>query len=275
MLHLSSLHILRTGLLSLLLSLIILPVKASTQSSADSAYDNRDYTAAAAGYAEYITRSLKEQPAGQQPAIPLRDAYYNLGNARYRLKDYSRAILAYRRALALDPSAADARYNLSLAEARLTDRFDRPQEMFFVTWLRSLMQSLPAGGWHMVALAILALAFCGYWILMRARRAGVRKGGIALSALALLAFLVSEGAALTQRAFTSSRGEAVVMTDTQAYELPGGGGKSIHTLHPGTTVTATGTAYRQGWIEVSLPDGTTAWIERNGIVNVADWGKAL
>ncbi len=259
----------------LLFSFLSLSAGAATPADPDSAYKRRDFATATAGYASHITESLRKLPAGKQPTSALRDTYYNLGNAHYRLKDYPRAILAYRRALALDPSADDARYNLSLVEARLTDRFDTPQEMFFVTWFRALMQTFPAGCWHLMALSALALAFCGYWLLLRAQRTRLRKTGIALIVFGALILLISESAALTQRALSGGKDEAVVMSDTQAYELPGGGGKSLHTLLPGTTVTTTGTTYNKDWIEVTLPDGTTAWINRRGVVSVADWGKAL
>lgn len=43
------------------------------------------------------------------------DLLFNLGNARYRLGEYGPAILAYERAMLLDPRAPDIRANLAMA----------------------------------------------------------------------------------------------------------------------------------------------------------------
>lgn len=48
--------------------------------------------------------------------------YYNLGNSYYRLGEMGNAILAYERALRLDPSDDDVRNNLAFVNARITDR---------------------------------------------------------------------------------------------------------------------------------------------------------
>ncbi len=47
------------------------------------------------------------------------DAYYNLGNTRYAMGDYAGAAKAYRGALTLSPSDADARHNLAVAYERM------------------------------------------------------------------------------------------------------------------------------------------------------------
>ena len=50
------------------------------------------------------------------------ELYYNIGNTYYRMDSLGRAILFYRRALALKPGMDDARQNLALAESRTVDR---------------------------------------------------------------------------------------------------------------------------------------------------------
>lgn len=53
------------------------------------------------------------------PVGPRAAAWYNLGNARYQMGDYSGAVQSYRRALALAPGDGDSRHNLAIALRRL------------------------------------------------------------------------------------------------------------------------------------------------------------
>jgi Ca-activated chloride channel family protein len=52
-------------------------------------------------------------------------ASYNLGNAAYKQGDYQTAVQNFKQALALDPSNADARYNLELALRELKKQKDQ------------------------------------------------------------------------------------------------------------------------------------------------------
>ncbi|MBD3348942.1 MAG: tetratricopeptide repeat protein, partial [Candidatus Eisenbacteria bacterium] len=50
------------------------------------------------------------------------DVQYNLGNARYKTGDLGQAVLAYERALDIEPAHADAASNLDFLEEQLADR---------------------------------------------------------------------------------------------------------------------------------------------------------
>ena len=50
------------------------------------------------------------------------ELYYNLGNSYYRLGSPGKAIVAYERALRIDPTFSDARTNLDFVNSRLPDR---------------------------------------------------------------------------------------------------------------------------------------------------------
>lgn len=55
-------------------------------------------------------------------------AYYNLGNANFKLADYEAAVKAYEAALAIDPTDEDAKYNLELAKKHLNKDKDKDDE---------------------------------------------------------------------------------------------------------------------------------------------------
>ena len=82
---------------------------ATTVTNGDRSYQEKDFTKALQYYREQVA------------STPSSSGYYNLGNTYYRLKEYGQSVLAYRRALHLDPGNADARHNLSLVETHLTN----------------------------------------------------------------------------------------------------------------------------------------------------------
>ena len=94
--------------LFLVSTMVELPVHAVSPTAGDRAYEEKNFTQALQSYQAEVR------------ANPSSAAYYNLGNAHYRLKEYGKAVLAYRRSLRLDPDNADARHNLALVESNLT-----------------------------------------------------------------------------------------------------------------------------------------------------------
>ena len=99
--------------LFLVLFLAALPARADERfAEAQRAYVDRDYDTAIARY--------EALAAGGAASA---DVQYNLGNAYFRAGRLGRAMLAYERALALDPGMDDARYNLDVARELASARF--------------------------------------------------------------------------------------------------------------------------------------------------------
>ena len=78
---------------------------------ADSAYVQEKYKLAVELY----------QQAIQQDGVSS-NLYYNLGNAYYRTGNVAQSILAYERALRLNPANEDARSNLEFVNSRIVDK---------------------------------------------------------------------------------------------------------------------------------------------------------
>lgn len=102
-----------------------------TKAEADSAYINNDFTNAAELY-ESILKNKGESA----------DIYYNLGNSYYKMNNIAKAVLNYERALLLNPGNNDIRFNLELARSKTVDKVTLPSEMFFITWIQSLINSM-------------------------------------------------------------------------------------------------------------------------------------
>lgn len=104
------------------------------------------------------------------------------GNAALLAQEPGRAVLAYRRALALDPTLSRARRNLSFLRDRLPDWLPRPKRSDGLSPLLWFQQSLTAAHRHVVMswlVLLLAALFCADPLLARwrARRGASSLGG--------------------------------------------------------------------------------------------------
>ena len=100
-----------------------------TKAEGDSAYMRNDYISAIQIY---------EALLGKGEAA---DVYYNLGNSYYKAGDIAKAILNYERALLLQPGNSDIRANLEIARSKTIDKVEAVPEIFFVSWINSLVNS--------------------------------------------------------------------------------------------------------------------------------------
>lgn len=229
---------------------------ADDKMAADKAYQAKNYVQAASLYEACVKQAAASDNASANERAAL---YYNLGNAYYRLKDYAHAVLNYRRALHLNPADADAAFNLQLTEAKLTDRFDAPSEMFFISWAKDFIYSQSAATWGNWSLLFLLLALVG-------GLAGIMpwpswlKRTIRTAAWVLLASsLLCEVFAKMQTARLQNTRQAVIMQATPAQSSPTGTAKTLRQLHEGTTVEVRETC-PGGWLQVALPDGSEGYV---------------
>lgn len=232
-------------------------LSAATISEATKAYQQKNYKLAADSF-ESCIHSMEKADAKDD--AELAEAYYNLGNCQYRLKNYPKAVLAYLRALRLEPANEDAAFNLELTRSKLTDRFDAPSEMFFVTMTKSLIYSQSARTWGFISLAMLVFCFAFALLYLLGGRVWLRKVGF-FAAMACLALTIGcEAFAALQQRHVAGESVAVVMGQTQTYESPATTAKASTLLHEGTSVIILESDARGQWLRVQLPDGKEVWM---------------
>lgn len=256
--HLSSLI-----LLFFIISYSALAQTASPVQLADSAYKQKNYSAAAAYYAKALDGAKKEDLSQEEKAT----IFYNLGNCHYRLKDYAHAILFYQRSLRLDPANDDAAFNLELTQAKLTDHFNAPSEMFFVSWVKKLMQSQSSNAWGLCGLAFLFFSLLFFSTYCFLRLVWVRKVSFSLACLLAVAFLCCQIFAWRQHSRFENLKQVVVMQTIDTFDTPTPSARKQKDLHEGTLLTVTD-SYKGGWLQVEMPDGTQTWIKEQGIEHI-------
>ena len=237
----------------LLMLLLPLCAQAVTKADADSAYVRGEYQQAIKDY-----EALLKQGASA-------DLYYNLGNAYYRTENITRAVLNYERALLLSPGDRDIRFNLQMARSKTVDKITPEQDMFFVTWYRSLVNLTSVDGWADIALISLALAIVLALLYLFSERIWLRKVGFFGAIILIVFFLLGNVFAYQQKdLLVHRRGAIVTAPAVTVKSTPAKQGTDLFILHEGTKVTITDASMKD-WKGIRLADGKEGWIESQQI----------
>lgn len=194
------------------------------------------------------------------------DVQYNLGNARYKLGESGRAVLAYERALRIEPGHDDARANLEFVRERLADRQAPLEDGPLTALLRGL---LATAGISMLEAVASGLLFCLFGVIIvgviRRRVVGwpLRTAVALLVAFALVTTVV----AVKVHEAVSANDAVVLAAELAARTGPGTEFVLEFQLHEGTTVAIQ--EVRGEWARVTLR-GTdlVGWVRHDGLENI-------
>ena len=246
----------KAATLAVLLLLLPLGMQAQALSYPDSlwnagveAYTNGDYASA-----------LKDWQDVQATGLMSKELYYNLGNAFFKDGQIAPAILWYERALRLDPSDDDVRYNLEYARALTQDRIEEVPEIFFEQWRHSLCYLLPSNTWAVIALVFLALTVALVLLFLLGSTSGRRKLGFFAGIVTLLIALLGWDFARWQRQEARRQDQAIVMRPVSSVKSSpsASGAKDLFILHEGTRVKIMDNV--GGYSQIEIADGRQGWI---------------
>jgi tetratricopeptide (TPR) repeat protein len=190
--------------------------------------------------------------------------YTNLGNAALQAERLGPAVLAYRRALRIDPGNPRALQNLEHARAQLPDWVPRPEpaglfDSFFF-WHRSVPRDQRSlAGAACFALAALLVAAGIRWRQSSLRNAAVFPG---LAWIVLLASLALDPAARAMDEAVLTADEAVARAADSAlapsaFPQPLPGGVELRVLEN-----------RTPWLRVRLANGRDVWLNDSSVTRV-------
>jgi len=192
------------------------------------------------------------------------DLYANLGNAALQAEDLGIAVLAYRRALVLDPDHARARQNLEHARSLAPDWLPRPEESAllgsFFYWHRTLA---PAERMRIAALCF-ALAGVLLALSIRLRSSSARNLAIlpALAWIALTGSLALDPADRVADQGVVTAPEAVARSADSVHAPP----RFAQPLPMGTELRVL--ERRDDWIRVALANGREAWVRSSSVTSI-------
>ena len=186
--------------------------------------------------------------------------FYNIGNAFFKQNDYPKAVLYYERALKLDPSYSDARYNLDFASGFVQDKIEPVPEFILKSLARKVCYSLGSNAWAVLFLIFLAAALAMALLFMLSSTPARRRTGFYTGIVFLLLSIGSFAFSLWQRADYKASDDAIVMAPVSAVKSSPGGesAKDLFVIHEGTKVKVLDQVGE--WKNISLADGRQGWM---------------
>lgn len=218
------------------------------KSQGDSAYMKNDYTSAIQIYEALLAKGEAA------------DVYYNLGNSYYKAGDIAKAILNYERALLLQPGNGDIRANLEVARAKTVDKVEAVPEIFFVSWIKSLINCMSVDAWAIWGVVFFILLIVSLYFFIFSKQIALKKIGFIGSVLFLIFVVLANVFATQQKEGLLNRDSAIVMNPSVTVRsTPNESGMSLFILHEGSKVTIKDNSMKE-WKEIRLEDGKVGWI---------------
>jgi tetratricopeptide (TPR) repeat protein len=228
-------------------------IKNVTKIEGDSAYIRNDYVAAIQIYEALLKK-------GDSAEI-----LYNLGNSYYKAGDIAKAILNYERALLLQPDNSDIRANLEIARSKTIDKVVPVPDIFFISWIKSLINSLSINVWARVGITCFILLLISIYIYFFSKYIKWRKISFIFGAVFFVSTILANIFAFYQRETLLERNQAIVLAPSiTVRSTPSEDGTSLFILHEGHKVEIKDNTMRE-WKEIKLEDGKVGWVPISSI----------
>ncbi len=251
------------GAVTAMVMLLMLPAAAQAQqeayvdslwNAANAAYAEGRWSDAAAGY-EMISDMGLESAA----------LYCNTGDAYFKDMNVPKAILYYERALKLDPSYSDARYNLELVNSGIQDRIDPVPDFVLKAWMKDVCYIMDSNACAVSFIVFLALALAMALLFILSPSVAGRRTGFFTGIVMILFAAFSLSFAIWQKNDYMKADAAVVMRPvTSVKSSPSAeAAKDLFILHEGTKVRVIDEV--GSWNNIELADGRQGWLPSGDI----------
>lgn len=243
-------------LFALLFSATSVMAQESAIKEAETAYAAEDYSKAI----ELYENMLKTYGTSAE-------IHYNLGNAYFKAGKIAPSILNYERALLLDPSDADIRFNLAIAKQKTVDRIEPIDQFFLVKWFDGVQNIFSVNTWGSIGIVCfigligcLILFFFSKWLRLK-------KIGFYAGLLMLFVVILANVFASKQKQNLLNRNSAIVFSPTVTVKSsPDTSGTDLFVIHEGTKVFVR--SLLGDWSEIELEDGHVGWLPSKDIEKI-------
>ncbi|MDK2972122.1 MAG: hypothetical protein PWP23_1877 [Candidatus Sumerlaeota bacterium] len=249
---------------------VLAPLARAAENTSDPIRSREDaqkaYEHANALYGEQeFARALEEYQRIYRAGFGTREVLANAGNAAYHEGDVGRAVLAYHRALRVDPGYQQARENLE----RIQPATNTPEGQGVGTLAARWFRATPAWGWFLLAEALFVWCLAAGIIAVRsAPGTEKRSAWTSRTAAALILAVAGFGAVLLHDHLQHDEGDAVVVEDRAVTRLgPGEEFFEQLELPAGTVATIKGVP-RNGWVQIVLRDGSSGYIQTTALERI-------
>ncbi len=191
--------------------------------------------------------------------------YCNTGDAYFKDMNVPKAILYYERALKLDPSYSDARYNLELVNSGIQDRIDPVPDFVLKAWMKDLCYLMDSDSWAVSFIVFLALTLAMTLLFILSPSVAGRRTGFFTGIVMILFAAFSLSFAIWQKNdYMKADGAIIMRPVTSVKSSPSSeAAKDLFILHEGTKVKIIDTV--GPWNNIELADGRQGWIPSGDI----------
>lgn len=249
-------------IITILLTVLALPIVAANANidKANQAYKQELYNEALKLYLQ------EAKETGVSSAL-----YCNIGDTYYRLKDNVHAVLYYERALLLDPSNNDARFNLEFVRGKM-QLPDDAGESWFSNWVDQMVSRLSSNAWAIIAIITFLLFLAGVAIYLFMDNVLMRKIGFFGGAVLIVASILANLAAFHVHNKATGASGAIIMPEkvtlSTAPREPRDKEEEAFELMQGTRVEIVDSIADKAsgkWLQVSTAGGHKAWINATNV----------
>jgi tetratricopeptide (TPR) repeat protein len=249
--------------MKLFLILFAVAVMLINQQTARAAGDQTADSLMSAGNNHYLNRQFTEAVECYQKLIEqgyeAGELYYNLANAYYKQNSLAEAIRYYEKALLLNPGDEDIRQNLSMANARITDKIEDIPVFFLKRWFTSLSGIFSPDQWAVLSLVLFVVALVAFALYIISNRIGIKKTGFTLGVI--LALLSISGIIFMQgrkKTILQSNAAIILAPSQNVKSSPDEQSVNVFVLHEGTKVMVLDSV--QNWKEIKIGNGNKGWV---------------
>ena len=252
----------KQAIFSLIIVLLALPLAAANANidRANQAYKQELYNEALKLYLQ------EAEQTGVSSSL-----YCNIGDTYYRLKDNVHAVLYYERALLLDPSNNDARFNLDFVRGRM-QLPDDAGDSWFSNWVDQTVSRLSSNTWAIIAIVTFLLFLAGLAAYLFMDNVLMRKIGFFGGALMIAASVLANLAAFHVYHKATGGNGAIVMPETvtlsTAPRAPRDKSEEAFELQQGTRVEIVDSISDKTsgkWLQISTAGGHKAWLNAKDV----------
>ncbi|MBN2134857.1 MAG: SH3 domain-containing protein [Acidobacteria bacterium] len=187
--------------------------------------------------------------------------FYNLGNCYFRMKKIGPAMLAWEKALKLNPGDIQIEQNIAFASRMIADKFEEPERHFLAALFSGIVSLFSVNGWFIITIIFTWLGGTAFFIFQTTSKR-VLKRVVMYLVIVFILFIFTTGI-LTYISYNKIESEnygIILAPSVQVRSGPGNNNPVLFVLHEGVKVNVES---EQGeWTRISVPNGFNGWINK-------------
>ena len=187
---------------------------------------------------------------------------YNLANAHFKNKQLGKAILCYEKAQRIAPQDREIAENLNFVRSHIADKVEPPQDGFFVSQLRRIMNWLSLDTETALAVAFFIAANAAFALFWLDAISGLSRLALVASATFLGLFVIFGSSNLVRIYWQETVQEGVILVEkTDVLSGPASDSPILFSIHEGLKVRIENDL--PDWVQISLENGWNGWVKKD------------